>query len=145
MSNKVGCQDVGSQGIHCIPNFRPRRRVKGGHVWDTATGGVCCHFTIWKDKINLKVDSDSLYVYLAPCKTAKILEICFSWSRSIFADFAAATNFRGFSYSWRFFTHFFAVQNSTSNIYYSKGIEDWDLFFRQNLLCPSNFILTKRC
>ncbi len=32
---------------------------------------VYWHFTIWKDKINLKVDSESLDTYLTPCKKAK--------------------------------------------------------------------------
>ena len=32
---------------------------------------VYWHFTIWKYKINLKVDSESLDIYLTPCKKAK--------------------------------------------------------------------------
>ena len=71
---------------------------------------VCCHFTIWRDKLNLKVDSESLDMYLTPCKKLRDRIYTFPaivvWSWPIFADFAAATNFRGNSYFWRFFAHF---------------------------------------
>ena len=77
---------------------------------------VYWHFTIWKDKIILKVDSESLDIYLAPCKKAKRSEIYFPatvvWSRPIFADFAAVTNFRGNSY-------FFSAKFATSIQLYS--------------------------
>jgi len=39
--------------------------------------------TIWKDKLNLKVDSESLDIYLTPCKKAKRSDIYFSCYRHL--------------------------------------------------------------
>jgi hypothetical protein len=49
-----------------------------------------CHFTIFKDNLNLKVDFD---IYLAPCKKAKGSEIYFSCNRSL--KLAHFCRFRG--------------------------------------------------
>ena len=60
------------------------------HTWNNTTNitkninlPVCCHFTIWKDKLNLKVDYECLDMYLTPCKKAKRSELYFSCYRRL--------------------------------------------------------------
>ena len=74
--------------------------------------------SIWKDKIIRKL---ILNIYLAPYKKAKRLDIYFScYRRLTSANFCDEIS-RNFVFVTIFYS-FFAVQKSTSNIYYSKGI-----------------------
>ena len=83
---------------------------------------VCCHFTIWRDKLNLKVDSESLDMYLTPCKKAKRSKTYFSCYRRL--KLAYFCRFRGrdeLSQKFVFLTIFY-FGGSTSKRDYSKSI-----------------------
>jgi hypothetical protein len=82
-----------------IPGGAPKPRTwpKSKKVlkYDIKNGNssVYWHFASWKDKINLKVDSESHDLYLVPCQKAKQSDIYFSYNRCL--KLAYFRRFRG--------------------------------------------------
>ena len=105
------------------------------------------HFTIWKDKINSKLDSESQDIYLTPCKKAKRSDIYFSCYRRLklayFCRFRCRDELSRKFVFLTIFTNFSPYKSQFQTFITQRVYKLETYFFWQNLKLPSNFIHTK--